>query len=275
MTQRNSIRILSLAVATAFGLAGAAYAQQATDHGADKNVDETAEQAVEDATQAREDAAQAKQAAQAAAATEQAGAMTAEGQAQADYSAHAANEASVDAQAGANAAVNAANDANAALSASQGGTAVPAEAAATAQQAAGEAGAAAAATSNAAAAAGQAADAAVEAATTPPTPTPPPPAPAPVVPTTVAQDQAPSSAVTGSTTRIDAQGNPVTISSHLPVPPARDHRAAFEAIDGNGDGRVDRSEAAGDKYLLRAYGELDTDGSGGLDYEEMLVWLDD
>ena len=84
-----------------------------------------------------------------------------------------------------------------------------------------------------------------------------------------------TSATTGSTMRVDAHGNPVTITSHRPVPPPRDHRAAFEAMDSDDDGRVDRSEAAGDKYLLRAFGELDTDGSGELDYEEMLAWLDD
>lgn len=80
-----------------------------------------------------------------------------------------------------------------------------------------------------------------------------------------------TSATTGSTMRVDAHGNPITITSHRPVPPPRDHHAAFEAIDGDDDGRVDRSEAAGDKYLLRAFGELDTDDSGGLDYEEMLA----
>lgn len=93
----------------------------------------------------------------------------------------------------------------------------------------------------------------------------PPLEPAPVAP----------SATTGSTIVVDAQGNPVTVSSHLPAPPARDHRAAFAAIDADGDGRVSRDETAGDKYLSRAFGALDRDGSGGLDYEELLPWLDD
>ena len=46
-------------------------------------------------------------------------------------------------------------------------------------------------------------------------------------------------------------------------------------MDRNGDGAVDRREAAGDKYLLRAWSALDRDHDDRLAYPEMLPWLDD
>ena len=83
------------------------------------------------------------------------------------------------------------------------------------------------------------------------------------------------SAPTGTATFTDAHGDQVTAVSKLPVPPARDHRAAFEAMDRDGNGTVDRGEASGDKYLLRAWSALDRDHDGRLAYAEMLPWLDD
>lgn len=85
----------------------------------------------------------------------------------------------------------------------------------------------------------------------------------------------PPPSTTGSTVLQDPLGNTVNIASHLPTPPARDHRAQFDLIDGDRDGAVSRREAAVDKYLVRAFAALDTDGSGKLGYEEMLRWLDD
>ena len=38
---------------------------------------------------------------------------------------------------------------------------------------------------------------------------------------------------------------------------------------------LSRREASGDKYLLRAYVALDSDGNRTLDYQEMLRWFDD
>jgi cytochrome oxidase Cu insertion factor (SCO1/SenC/PrrC family) len=84
-----------------------------------------------------------------------------------------------------------------------------------------------------------------------------------------------ASAPTGATTLTDAQGNQVTAVSQLPTPPARDHRVAFELMDRDGNGTVDRREASGDKYLLRAWSALDRDHDGRLAYAEMLPWLDD
>jgi hypothetical protein len=84
-----------------------------------------------------------------------------------------------------------------------------------------------------------------------------------------------ASPVTGTATLPDAQGNTTTVTSHLPAPPARDHRAIFEAMDVDHDGAISRREASGDKYLLRAYAALDTNGNRALDYQEMLRWLDD
>ena len=81
--------------------------------------------------------------------------------------------------------------------------------------------------------------------------------------------------MTGTATLPDAQGNATTVTSHLPAPPARDHRAMFDAMDVNRDGAISRREASGDKYLLRAYAALDTDANRMLDYREMLRWLDD
>lgn len=80
---------------------------------------------------------------------------------------------------------------------------------------------------------------------------------------------------TGAVVLTDAQGNRVTVRSHLPEPPARDHRAAFGALDTDADGGVSRREAQADKYLLRAFAVLDGDGNGRLDYQEALAWLDD
>jgi Ca2+-binding EF-hand superfamily protein len=81
--------------------------------------------------------------------------------------------------------------------------------------------------------------------------------------------------VTGTATLPDAQGNTTTVISHLPVPPARDYRAMFDAMDVDHDGVISRREASDDKYLLRAYAALDSDGNHMLDYQEMLRWLDD
>ncbi|HEX2082993.1 MAG TPA: hypothetical protein VHF86_05855 [Xanthomonadaceae bacterium] len=91
----------------------------------------------------------------------------------------------------------------------------------------------------------------------------------------VSQPSAPASAPTGATTLTDVQGNQVTAVSQLPTPPARDHRAAFEAMDRDGNDAVDRREASGDKYLLRAWPALDRDHDDRLAYAEMLPWLDD
>ena len=49
----------------------------------------------------------------------------------------------------------------------------------------------------------------------------------------------------------------------------------FDAMDIDHDGAISRREASGDKYLLRAYVALDSDGNRTLDYQEMLRWLDD
>lgn len=84
-----------------------------------------------------------------------------------------------------------------------------------------------------------------------------------------------SASTTGSTALQDPQGNTVTITSHHPTPPARDHRAQFDVIDGDRDGVVSRREATVDKYLVRAFATLDGDRDGRLAYEEMLRWLDD
>ena len=81
--------------------------------------------------------------------------------------------------------------------------------------------------------------------------------------------------MTGTATLLDAQGNTTTVISHLPAPPARDYRAMFDTMDIDHDGAISRREASGDKYLLRAYAALDTDGNRTLDYQEMLRWLDD
>lgn len=110
------------------------------------------------------------------------------------------------------------------------------------------------------------------------TPTPPPaPATAPQSIPAATPQPVPNAAspVTGTVTLPDAQGNTTTVTSHLPAPPARDHRAMFDAMDIDHDGAISRREASGDKYLLRAYVALDSDGNRTLDYQEMLRWLDD
>ena len=92
---------------------------------------------------------------------------------------------------------------------------------------------------------------------------------------TVPATTPPAASTTGSTALQDPQGNTVTITSHHPTPPARDHRAQFDVIDGDRDGVVSRREATVDKYLVRAFATLDGDRDGRLAYEEMLRWLDD
>ena len=104
------------------------------------------------------------------------------------------------------------------------------------------------------------------------TQTPQPVPPAPQQPVASPTSKSP---VTGTATLPDAHGNTITVTSHLPAPPARDHRATFDAMDVDHDGAINRREASGDKYLLRAYAALDTDGNRTLDYQEMLRWLDD
>ena len=92
---------------------------------------------------------------------------------------------------------------------------------------------------------------------------------------TVPAETPPAASTTGSTALQDSEGNTVTITSHRPAPPARDHRAQFDMIDSDRDGTVSRREATVDKYLVRAFATLDGDGNGRLGYEEMLRWLDD
>ena len=80
---------------------------------------------------------------------------------------------------------------------------------------------------------------------------------------------------TGTAVLNDALGNTTTVTPHHPVPTPRDHRAEFDRIDADRDGRINRREADVDKYLARAFPALDTDRSGGLNFEEMQAWLAD
>lgn len=87
--------------------------------------------------------------------------------------------------------------------------------------------------------------------------------------------QATTDSATGTAVLNDPLGNTITVTSHHPVPPPRDHRAEFDQIDTDRDGDVSRREAGVDKYLARAFPMLDRDRSGRLNFGEMQPWLDD
>ena len=96
--------------------------------------------------------------------------------------------------------------------------------------------------------------------------------------TTDAQADTPPSndaAATGHAVTQDATGRTVFVTSQRPAPLPRDYRAEFDALDGNGDGSLSRSEAGADKYLARTFDTYDSDRNDRLSFEETRRWLED
>ncbi|WP_243733075.1 EF-hand domain-containing protein [Luteimonas yindakuii] len=88
---------------------------------------------------------------------------------------------------------------------------------------------------------------------------------------------APASAQ-GSQTGITTFGNPgeqqVIVRSYEPDAVLRDqYRIVFDALDTNGDGYLDRAEAAAHPTLAAEFGGVDTDTDGRLSKEELRGWI--
>lgn len=85
---------------------------------------------------------------------------------------------------------------------------------------------------------------------------------------------APDPQVTGHAITYDPTGRTVIVMSRQASPTPRDHRAGFDALDGDGDGSLSRSEASADKYLARAFAHYDSDRDDRLSFEEARRWLE-
>lgn len=73
-------------------------------------------------------------------------------------------------------------------------------------------------------------------------------------------------ALAGAASAQDLGGSAMTNAS--PVPSADQDAPTFEKSDRNGDGKVDRREAAASKALVKEFAELDKDRDGQLDKGE-------
>ena len=245
-------RVLALAVITAIGMSGIAYAQ----------VEAPRPDAVEDAEESRDDADAAANAAAAAAdsadaaanvadALEDIPAPTVSGAVAADANAAVAADAASAAGHAAHQAADAAAAANAALKATEDGsnpigTAIEAEAAERAAHAAAQG------AINSAVTAEAAASATAQAVN------PPPPATlavAPVVP-------------------VSANAQVVTVNSMPGNSISSNYQIDFAATDSNGDGVVSRTEARVNPDLTREFHVVDADDNGRLSREELKDWID-
>lgn len=244
-------RILALAVITAIGMSGIAYAQ----------IEAPRPDAVEDAEESRDDAEAAANAAESAAVSAEAAADVADvledvpaptvsGAVAADANAAVAADAAMAAGQAADQAADAAAAANAALRATQAGsnpigTAIEAEAAERAAHAAAQG------AINSAVTAEAAASGAAQAVNPPPATL----AVAPVVPVGV-----------------DAQV--VTVNSMPGNSISSNYQIDFGAMDGNGDGVISRAEARVNPDLTREFHVVDMDNNGRLTREELKDWID-
>ncbi|MCD9047267.1 MULTISPECIES: hypothetical protein [unclassified Luteimonas] len=92
-------------------------------------------------------------------------------------------------------------------------------------------------------------------------------------------DNAPARAsAQGSQTGITTFGNPgeqqVIVRSYEPDAVLRDqYRVDFDALDSNGDGYLDRREAAAHPTLAAEFAGVDTDADGRLGREELRGWI--
>ena len=71
--------------------------------------------------------------------------------------------------------------------------------------------------------------------------------------------------------RLDANGDGVIDRAEAAKAPKFAER--FARLDRNGDGNISKSEATADKYMARAFSGLDEDHDGKLDREEAMRWL--
>lgn len=243
---RSPHTILSLALLAALGASGSALAQvEAPRPHAVEEAEESREEAVEAAERAKLDAEAAAQAAQSArTVSENVPATTVEGELAARANAQVATEAARDAERAAREAERASQGARSGLNAARVGSDPP-RAALEAEQAERATRAAGAAAASSAARAQMAADATLDAVS------PPPPAPA-AAPVAIAATQQ------------------VTVNS-MPNDPIR---ANFLATDADGNGWIDRNEAAADAGLVAQFDRFDVDGDGRLSAAEYKEWRD-
>lgn len=72
----------------------------------------------------------------------------------------------------------------------------------------------------------------------------------------------------------DANGTPVTVRSYEPDSiPGDAYRISFEALDADGDGSIDRAEAAAHATLAAEFRAVDADGDGRASRKELAGWI--
>lgn len=112
--------------------------------------------------------------------------------------------------------------------------------------------------------AGVAAEAAQNVATSPP----PMPASTPQLLASPLMTPAPPGSVT-----IDAASGPVTVTSHPGHSISGDYRIDFDAMDGDRDGAISRTEVGGNGSLAAEFHVVDANQDGRLTREELKGWL--
>lgn len=72
----------------------------------------------------------------------------------------------------------------------------------------------------------------------------------------------------------DANGTPVTVRSYEPDSiPGDAYRISFDALDADGDGSIDRTEAAAHATLAAEFRAVDADGDGLASRKELAGWI--